>query len=219
MTLEVCVADLHSLQAAVRGGAHRVELCSDLEQDGLTPNSNLVRKAVEADIAVHVLIRPRGGNFVYNEEEAMEMLSSIRMARSLGADGVVIGALTPEGDVDMPLCRRLMQEAEGMNVTFHRAFDVCRNPSEALEQIISLGANRLLTSGQCATAEEGIPLLRELVRQSAGRISIMPGSGVSAENAAHILQQTGATEIHGTLRRGGVTDTAIVAKIVELMKE
>ncbi len=218
MELEVCVADECSLEAALRAGAHRVELCSRLEWDGLTPPESLVRRAVENGITVQVLIRPRPGNFVYTPAEAREMKESIRMARRAGAAGVVIGALTPEGDIDTPLCRQLTAEAPGMRITFHRAFDVCSSPTEALEDIIRLGADRLLTSGQAPSAEEGIPMLRRLVRQAAGRITIMPAAGVSAANARRILRQTGATEIHGSLRRGGVTDSAMVAEIVQWMK-
>ena len=163
MKLEVCCADLVSLRAAVEGGAHRVELCQALGLDGLTPSTGMIEMAVESGIVVHVLIRPREGNFVYGQDEVECMARDIRMARSLGAHGVVIGALTEEGDIDVATCQRLVDEAGEMRITFHRAFDVCRDPLRAFEQIVSLGCDRLLTSGHERTAEEGIPLIRQLV--------------------------------------------------------
>ena len=210
MKLEVCCADWASVMAAKAGGAHRVELCEALELDGLTPRSELIEKAVGSGIRVHVLIRPREGNFVYSEAEGRLMTEQIAKARQLGAQGVVWGALTGEGDIDMPLCRRLMEASQGMSVTFHRAFDVCRRPAESLEDIIAIGCHRLLTSGQAPSAQEGIPLLRQLTEQAAGRIIIMPGAGVGPQNAAQILSETGATEIHGSLRRDGHTSEELV---------
>ena len=129
------------------------------------------------------------------------MEQDIRTCKELGADGVVIGALTADGDIDTALCSRLIAAASGMSITFHRAFDMCRNPQQALEELIALGCDRVLTSGQATTAETGIPLLKELVEQAAGRISIMPGCGVNSGNAAMILQETGATEIHASARK------------------
>lgn len=219
MKLEICCADLVSLRAAVEGGAHRVELCQALGLDGLTPSAGMIEMAVESGITVHVLIRPREGNFVYRKDEVECMRRDIRTARSLGAHGVVIGALTEEGNVDMETCRRLVDEAEGMHITFHRAFDVCRNPLKAFEQIVSLGCDRLLTSGQEATAEEGIPLIRRLVElqkeiPNGQGFVVMPGSGVNLQNAARILKETGATEIHGSLRKDGHTDVDMVRNVV-----
>ena len=143
------------------------------------------------------------------------MLRDIRLAKRLGANGVVIGALKPDGSIDEDTIRRLVEEAEGLSITFHRAFDVCAKPQEALEQIIALGCHRLLTSGQAPTAEQGIPLLKSLVEQSAGRLIIMPGAGVNPQNARRILSETGASEIHGSLRRGGHTDAELVRAIVK----
>lgn len=199
--IEVCAGTIESILAAYRGGAGRVELCSALSEDGLTPSFGMIRMAKQCEgLKVHVLIRPRSGDFVYSESEVRSMELDIRNAKELGADGVVIGALTADGDIDMPTCWRLVKAAEGMNITFHRAFDQCRNPLEALEQIISLGCNRILTSGQAPTAEEGIQMLRSLVIRSRGRIVIMPGSGVSQYNIRKILTETGTTEIHGSFR-------------------
>lgn len=215
MKLEVCCADLQSVQAAVEGGAYRIELCQALEIDGLTPSEVMMELAIDMKIPVQVLIRPREGNFVYNEDEVQTMLKDIRLAKRLGANGVVIGALRPDGSIDEETVRRLVDEAEGLSITFHRAFDVCAKPLEALEQIISLGCHRLLTSGQAPTAEQGIPLLKKLVEQAAGRIIIMPGSGVNPQNAHRILAETGAHEIHGSLRRGGHTDPELVKATVD----
>ena len=214
LTLEVCCADLQSVHAAKEGGAHRVELCEALEVDGLTPSAEMMAEAIGMGIPVQVLIRPRKGDFVYNKEEVASMLESIRLAKRLGANGVVIGALKPDGSIDEETVRSLVEEAEGLSITFHRAFDVCTKPLEALETIIALGCHRLLTSGQAPTAEQGIPLIKKLVEQSAGRLIIMPGSGVNPENAHHILSETGAREIHGSLRKNGHTSAELVRAIV-----
>ena len=158
--LEVCCADLPSLRAAIAGGAHRVELCQALDIDGLTPSAGMIEMAVNSGITTHVLIRPRGGNFVYSEDEVDCMIYDIQVARKLGAQGVVIGALTPNGDIDIQACHRMVEAAgDRMHITFHRAFDVCRNPKESLLEIYSLGCDRLLTSGLAPKAEEGIGLL------------------------------------------------------------
>ena len=212
--LEVCCADLQSVRAAVEGGAHRIELCQALSLDGLTPSAGMVESAVEMGIPVQVLIRPREGDFVYSRDEVLCMQRDIRQAKRLGANGVVIGALKPDGSIDEETVRCLVDEAEGLSITFHRAFDVCTNPTEALEQIISLGCHRLLTSGQASTAEQGIPLLRKLVEQTAGRLIIMPGAGVNPQNAHRILSETGAHEIHGSLRKDGHTSPKLVRAII-----
>ncbi|MBR6031946.1 MAG: copper homeostasis protein CutC [Bacteroidaceae bacterium] len=215
LTLEVCCADLHSVRAAIEGGAHRVELCQALGLDGLTPSAGMIETAVGMGIPVQVLIRPREGDFVYDEDEVLCMQRDIRHAKRLGVHGVVIGALKPDGSIDSETVRRLVSEAEGLSITFHRAFDVCAQPLEALEQIIALGCHRLLTSGQAPTAEQGIPFLRKLVEQAAGRISIMPGAGVNPQNAYRILSETGAREIHGSLRSSGHTDPEQVRAVVK----
>lgn len=208
--LEVCCGDLQSVRAAIEGGAHRVELCEALELDGLTPSEAMMESAIGMGIPVQVLIRVREGDFVYNKAEICKMRNDIRLARELGAAGVVIGALMPDGSIDEEAIRCMMDEAEGLSVTFHRAFDVCREPEEALEKIISLGCHRLLTSGQATTAEQGIPMLKKLVEQADGRIIIMPGAGVNPQNASRILEETGALEIHGSLRRNGHTSAELV---------
>ena len=208
--LEVCCGDLQSVRAAIEGGAHRVELCEALELDGLTPSEAMMESAIGMGIPVQVLIRVREGDFVYSKDEICKMRNDIRLARKLGAAGVVIGALMPDGSIDEEATRCMMDEAEGLSVTFHRAFDVCREPEEALEKIISIGCHRLLTSGQATTAEQGIPMLKKLVEQADGRIIIMPGAGVNPQNASRILEETGALEIHGSLRRNGHTSAELV---------
>lgn len=211
--LEVCCGDMQSVLAAKEGGADRIELCQALEVDGLTPSAEMMAEAIGLGIPVQVLIRPKEGDFVYDEAEVETMLKEIRLAKRLGANGVVIGALKPDGSIDEETIRRLVSEATGLSITFHRAFDVCSQPAEALEQIVSLGCHRLLTSGQAPSAEQGIPLIKKLVEQSGGRLIIMPGAGVSQENARRILSETGAHEIHGSLRRNGSTDSELVRAV------
>lgn len=200
--LEICAGSVESVIAARNGGAARVELCAALEIGGITPSKGLVAEARKIEgIALNVIIRPRGGDFLYNEQEVACMEEDIRMCKNSGVDGVVIGALSADGDIDTPLCRKLIAAADGMSITFHRAFDMCREPQKALEDIIALGCHRVLTSGQAATAEAGIDMLKKLTKQAAGRIIIMPGCGVNSKNAARIVQETGATEIHASARK------------------
>ncbi|MBO5698866.1 MAG: copper homeostasis protein CutC [Bacteroidaceae bacterium] len=199
--LEVCAGSEQSARAALAGGAQRIELCSALEIGGITPSLGLLRsvRAVEG-LKLHVLIRSRGGDFLYTDDEVKVMETDIRMARDEGADGVVIGALLPDGNIDEATVARWVKAADGMNVTFHRAFDVAANPSNSLERIINLGCNRLLTSGQAASAMQGLDLIASLQQQAADRIIIMPGCGVNSQNAAEILRHTRTNEIHASAR-------------------
>lgn len=200
-TFEICANSAESCVAAQAGGAHRVELCASMPEGGTTPSFGEIRLARKLiDIRLHVIIRPRGGDFLYTPLELDIMEEDIHMARQAGADGVVFGCLTPEGDLDMPAMRRLMKISEGMSVTFHRAFDYVRSPKQVLEQLIDLGVNRVLTSGQQPTAMQGASLLAELVRQAAGRIVIMPGCGVNEWNIAELAACTGASEFHFSAR-------------------
>lgn len=200
MTLEICTGSIESVLAAKAGGAQRVELCSALAEGGVTPSAGLMREARKVGITMNVLIRPRGGDFLYTEEEVRIMEEDIRLASELGADGIVVGALTKDGNVDMEVCRRLIKAAGNLDITFHRAFDMVCDADKALEDVISLGCKRILTSGLMPSAEEGIDMLRHLVDKAAGRISIMPGAGVCPENAGKIIMCTGATEIHASAR-------------------
>ena len=189
--IEICANSVESAIEAQRGGAYRVELCAGIPEGGTTPSYGEIKMARELlSIRLHVIIRPRGGDFLYTPLEQSIMLHDIDMARQLGADGVVFGCLTPDGDIDLPLMERLMKASEGMS------FDMCRNPRKALEKIIALGCDRILTSGQQATAEKGISLLKELNVQADGRIIIMPGCGVNSDNIRKIAEETGASEFH-----------------------
>lgn len=237
--LEIAANSLASALAAQEGGASRIELCSALELGGLTPSPGqvaLVRDKLS--IPVYVLIRPRAGDFAYAEEEHATMLADIAYCAAAGCDGVVVGALTADGDVDVTRCRELVSAANGIDVTFHRAIDVCRDPATALEAIISLGCARVLSSGSAASAMDGSANLRRLIEQAAGRIEIMPGAGIDAGNIAALMAATGAREFHASAKRalpprvrfmpadalgmaGGETrsDAAEVRRIVEALRE
>ncbi len=220
--LEVCASNIESARAAAQGGADRIELCTRLDLDGLTPSAEEIREARAIEgIRLNVLIRCKEGGFVYTEDDFALMQEQVALCKSLGVDGVVIGALTEEGDIDVAHCQKLVQSAQGMEITFHRAFDVCHHPRQALEDIIALGCHRLLTSGQQPTAEAGIPLLQLLHQQAQGRIIIMPGSGVNPSNAGHILRATGCTEIHSSARHPGdsVTSAEVVSAICREIKQ
>ena len=232
--LEVCCTNIESALNMLREGAQRVELCSVLECGGLTPTW-LSRLHERPSIApcetpappaseyetptsapesrhidllshAHVLIRCRPGDFCYSQAELDEMCRSIRLCREIGVKGVVIGALTPEGDPDLPALRKMIHVATGpdntLTLVFHRAFDECRDPFGALEQIISLGFHNLLTSGHAPTAEEGIPILKQLVERAAGRINIMAGKGITLDNVARIIRETGVPAVHLSEREG-----------------
>lgn len=198
--IEICTNSAESVRAAVKAGADRIELCAGMPEGGTTPSYGeiaMVRELISS--GMHVIIRPRGGDFLYSEEECEVMSRDIDMARRIGADGVVLGCLTAEGEVDADKMRKLMALAGDMSVTFHRAFDMCKEPFKALEIIRQLGCKRILTSGQRSTAEEGIPLLKKLVEQ-AGEVIIMPGCGVNAGNIRKIAEETAAREFHLSAR-------------------
>ena len=199
--LEVCCADIESVGAAQEGGADRIELCTALETGGVTPSAGLLEKAIELfGREIMVLVRERTGDFVYSAEEINAMCSDIRHAVKQGVKGIVIGALTPRGDVDEEACRRMLEAARGAETTFHRAFDLCRNPVESIETIIRLGFNRILTSGCRPTAWEGRDLLKQLNNLADNRIIILPGSGVNAGNVAGLLEFTTCHEVHASAK-------------------
>lgn len=199
-TLEICTGDPVGIEAAIAGGADRIELCSGLAEGGLTPSIGAIRYAASRPVTVNVLIRPRPGDFVYNPVEIELMVADIEEAVRCGADGIVVGALTPDGDVDMDACRRFIEASQGRNATFHRAFDVCRNPFQALEDVISLGFDRILTSGQASDALQGADIISRLHDKAAGRIRIMAGAGVKPENAAEILTLSRCDDLHASAR-------------------
>ena len=217
---EACTANMASVEEAFQGGAERIELCSALPLGGITPSLGMLQtiRSRYPRLTIHVLIRPREGDFVYREDEITVMEHDIAAALPY-ADGFVCGALLPNGDIDMGVMRRLIKAASSKPVTFHRAFDVCRNPIAALEQIISLGCQRLLTSGQQPTAVDGIPLIHHLHELAKGRIIIMPGSGVNEKNVHQIISETGVSEIHGSASSNGITNRVTVKKIIETLED
>lgn len=198
--IEVCSTSLDDAREAEAGGAIRIELCSAITCGGVTPSHGLIKSIVDANLNldINVLIRAREGGFCYTETEVEAMCQDIEFCREAGVHGVVIGALTADGDIDMEACQKMVAAAGEMSITFHRAFDICREPLVALEQIISLGCHRLLTSGQQSSAEQGAEFIAELVKRAAGRIIIMPGAGINPKNIAAIEQKTAATEFHST---------------------
>ena len=198
--IEVCSTSLDDAREAEAGGAIRIELCSAITCGGVTPSHGLIKSVVDANLNldINVLIRAREGGFCYTPAEVDAMCQDIEFCREVGAHGVVIGALTADGDIDMDACQKMVAAAGDMPITFHRAFDICREPLVALEQIISLGCHRLLTSGQESSAEQGAEFIAELVKRAAGRIIIMPGAGINPKNIAAIEQKTAATEFHST---------------------
>ncbi len=201
--IEICANSARSCMEAEQGGARRVELCAAIPEGGTTPSYGEIRAAqrLTSSIDINVIIRPRGGDFLYTPAEVEAMLYDIEMCRQCGVHGVVLGCLTHEGNIDLSLLRRLVDASGELSVTFHRAFDMCRDPLLALEQLIDAGCDRILTSGQKATATEGIPLIAELVRRAGKRIIVMPGSGVRPDNIARIEAETGAREFHTSARR------------------
>ncbi len=201
MILEICLDSVESAIASERGGAQRIELCSDLTEGGITPSAGLiqlVRKQV--GIEVFVMVRPRGGDFLYTEYEYDVMKYDVMEAKKLGADGVVLGLLDGEGRVDVRRTRELVELARPMEITFHRAFDMSANLSESLAQVIETGANRILTSGGMPTIVQGAHRVTHLIAAAKGRIPIMVGGGLRQENIHEIALCTGATEFHCSLR-------------------
>lgn len=197
MLIEACVDSVQSAINAQVGGANRVELCDNLADAGTTPSHGTMVAALAAlDIPIFPIIRLRGGGFVYDAAELEIMRLDVSHARELGCNGVVIGALTDRGEVDAHAVMLLKAAAGDLPVTFHRAFDVCIDPIIALETLIDLGVDRILTSGQRETAWEGRELIAGLRRQAEGRIVIMAGGGVDESNAAELVRETGVTELH-----------------------
>lgn len=199
--LEVIAFNPESCVTIRDSGAHRVELCSNPYEGGTTPSRGLIRLARERlPIELFPIIRPRGGHFVYSEDEYRVMRTDIALCREFGCDGVVLGLLHPDGRVDLERTSRLVELAYPLEVTFHRAFDRVTDPLQALEDVIASGCTRILTSGLRPTAQEGRDLLRDLVRQADERIVIMPGSGIRAANIREIALYTGAREFHTSAR-------------------
>ena len=201
VVVEVCVDSVASALAAERGGAARVELCSSLIEGGITPSAGLIEMTrASVSLALHVMIRPRGGDFCYDLHEFEIMRRDLALTKQLGADGVVFGILNVEGNVDVSRTRELVELARPLAVTFHRAFDMTSDLSHALDDVCAAGADRLLTSGGEPTSLQGQDKILQLVQQAQSRITIMPGSGIKPENARNLIEHTGVTEIHVGLR-------------------
>jgi copper homeostasis protein len=197
MKLEICVDSVESAVVAQRAGADRVELCASLIEGGITPSPGTMKVARrKLSLGLMLMIRPRGGDFLYDDVETEAMLEDVHAAKSLGADGVVFGCLRADGSIDGDKTRTLLAAAKPLAVTFHRAFDVCRDPFEALEQLVELGVTRLLTSGQQSSVLEGIELIATLRERARGRIIVMPGGGITPSNVRKVVELSGADEIH-----------------------
>ncbi|HVM91438.1 MAG TPA: copper homeostasis protein CutC [Terriglobales bacterium] len=202
ITLEICVDSLESAQIAARAGAHRLELCADLAQHGLTPSADLIATVrAEVSIPVFVMIRPRPGNFCYSPAEFAAMQRDIDLAKNARADGVVFGILSEDRTVDQPRNAEVLAQARPLQATFHRAFDVSSDLTQSLETIIHLGFDRVLTSGGAPKVEQAIPVVNRLQRQAAGRIALMIGSGINSTNVRSLIEQTGVREVHSSARR------------------
>jgi copper homeostasis protein len=199
--IEIATTDFTTTKNAVQGGADRIELCAALTDGGTTASYGTIKKCRETfDLQLFPIIRTRSGDFLYTNEEFEIMMSDINMCKELQCDGVVIGLLDKNGNIDVKSTSKLIDAAYPMDVTFHRAFDRCKDPFEALEQLIEIGCQRILTSGQKPTAPEGMDLITQLVSSARERIVIMPGSGVRKENIMQLAEQTGAKEFHSSLR-------------------
>jgi copper homeostasis protein len=197
VTVEICVGSVQGVLAAEAAGADRAELCSDLVEGGITPSAGTIHSARErSSLGLMVIVRPRGGDFLYSDEEFEVMKYDIQAARDCGADGVVLGLLQQDGAVDCRRTAELVQLARPMSVTFHRAFDMTPDPHIALQQLLSLGVDRVLTSGQEENAHSSMPLLRQLIQEAGEDLIVMPGGGLTRENIAEVVAQTGAHEVH-----------------------
>ncbi len=199
--MEVCVDSVQSAQNAEVGGASRVELCANLVEGGTTPTVGMLRVVKEqVRIPVFVMVRPRGGDFVYSDDELKIMKEDVRELKASHADGFVFGILTPDGEVDKERCKEIADLCRPLPITFHRAFDMVRDPYSSLSVLISLGFNRVLTSGQDSSALEGLPLIRKLIEQAQGRVTVVPGGGITVRNLERILRGSGAEEFHCSAR-------------------
>ena len=199
--IEIATSDFTTTQSAVEGSADRIELCANLAEGGTTPSYGLIKRCREAfEVLLYPIIRPRGGDFLYKKDEYEIMLHDVKLCKQLGCDGVVAGMLNMDGTIDIARMAELVEIAYPMGVTFHRAFDRCKDPHAALEELIEIGCERILTSGQQPTAPDGVDLITQLNKAADSRIIIMPGSGVRKENIKMIADRTGCTEFHSSLR-------------------
>lgn len=199
--IEIATSDFATTKSAVEGGADRIELCANLAEGGTTPSYGTIKRCRETfDVLIYPIIRPRGGDFLYTKDEYEIMLQDVKLCKQLGCDGVVIGLLNMDGTIDEARTSELIETAYPMSVTFHRAFDRCKDPFIALEELIEIGCERILTSGQKPSVVDGVDLVAELNKKADGRIIIMPGSGVRKENIRMLAEKTGCVEFHSSLR-------------------
>ena len=199
--IEIATSDFLTTKSAVEGGADRIELCANLAEGGTTPSYAHIKKCREAfNIALFPIIRPRGGDFLYTKDEFEIMKNDIKLCKELGCEGIVIGLLNMDGTIDMTRTSELIELAYPLEVTFHRAFDRCKDPFAALEELIEIGCQRILTSGQRPTVSEGVDLIAELNKKADDRIIILPGSGVRKDNIKMLAEKTGCIEFHSSLR-------------------
>ncbi|MEO5946002.1 MAG: copper homeostasis protein CutC [Chitinophagaceae bacterium] len=199
--IEIATSDFATTKSAVEGGADRIELCANLAEGGTTPSYGTIKQCREAfNIPLYPIIRSRGGDFLYTKDEYENMLQDVKLCKQLGCDGIVIGLLNMDGSIDIVRTAQLIEAAYPLGVTFHRAFDRCKNPFEAMEQLIEIGCERILTSGQHPSVVDGVDLVVELNKVADDRIIIMPGSGVRKENIKMLAEKTGCVEFHSSLR-------------------
>jgi copper homeostasis protein len=199
--IEIATSDFATTKSAFDGGADRIELCANLAEGGTTSSYGTIKQCREAfDVLLYPIIRPRGGDFLYTKDEFSIMMNDVKLCKELGCDGIVIGLLNMDGSIDVARTAELIELAYPMGVTFHRAFDRCKDPFEALEQLIEMGCERILTSGQKPSVVDGVDLVAELNKKANDRIIIMPGSGVRKENIKMLAEKTGCTEFHSSLR-------------------
>jgi len=199
--IEIATTDFSTTKSAVEGGADRIELCAALSEGGTTASYGTIKKCRDSfDVQLFPIIRTRGGDFFYTDEEFEIMMSDVKLCKDLQCDGIVIGLLKKNGQIDLKRTIELVEAAYPLEVTFHRAFDRCKEPFEAMEQLIEIGCQRILTSGQKPAAPDGIDLIKHLISAADERIIIMPGSGVRKDNIKELATKTGANEFHSSLR-------------------
>jgi len=220
MILEVCIDNIRSAEEAYKGGANRLEVCGDLSIGGITPELELIKSIKSKfDIPIRMMVRPRGGNFIYTSKELKKMRSTIIKAKSLKIEGVVFGLLDDKGFIDEKGTKQLVELAKPLAVTFHRAFDDCRNPIEGLHYLKKIGVDTILTSGQKPTAIEGIDLIKKLVELANNKITILAGSGINPKNISKIIKATSANAYHGSCKGNlGNTDKKTVKQLIQILQ-